>query len=56
MNNPPDIAQADAFLPMTPAFLAAGFQEIVLKIGYVHAIYQFDELRVGTSFADVVSP
>lgn len=52
----PDIAQADAFLPMTPAFLAAGFHEIVLKIGYVHAIYQFDELRVGTSFADVVSP
>jgi hypothetical protein len=52
----PDIAQADASLPMTPAFLAAGFHEIVLKIGYVYAIYQFDELRVGTTFADVVGP
>lgn len=51
----PDIAQADASLPMTPAFLAAGFHEIVLKIGYVYAIYQFDELRVGTTFADVVA-
>lgn len=52
----PNIADADASLPMTAEFLAAGFHEIVLKIGYVHAIYQFDELRVGTTFADVVSP
>jgi len=52
----PDISQADASLPMTTEFLAAGFHEIVLKIGYVQALYQFDELRVGTTFADVVSP
>jgi len=52
----PDIAQADASLPMTAEFLAAGFHEIVLKIGYVRAIYQFDELRVGTAFDDIVSP
>jgi hypothetical protein len=52
----PDTAQADASQAMTAAFQAAGFHEIVLKIGYVYAIYQFDELRVGTAFADVVGP
>ncbi len=52
----PDIADADAQLPMTAAFLSSGFSEIVLKIGYTHSIFQFDELRVGTTFADVVSP
>ena len=52
----PDIADADAHLPMTAAFLASGFSEIVLKIGYTTATFQFDELRVGTTFADVVNP
>jgi hypothetical protein len=52
----PDIADADAHLPMTTAFLASGFSEIVLKIGYTTATFQFDELRVGTTFADVVNP
>jgi hypothetical protein len=28
----------------------------VLKIGYTPAAFQFDELRVGTTFADVVNP
>lgn len=52
----PEIADADAHLPMTAAFLASGFSEIVLKIGYTPATFQFDELRVGTTFADVVNP
>lgn len=52
----PDIADADASLPMTAEFLAAGFHQIVLKIGYVNALYQFDELRVATTFAEVVDP
>ncbi|MBA3543619.1 MAG: hypothetical protein H0T83_04160 [Chthoniobacterales bacterium] len=41
---------------MTAAFMAAGFSEIVLVIGYTEATFQFDELRVGTTFADVVNP
>jgi hypothetical protein len=41
---------------MTAAFLSSGFSEIMLKIGYNKATFQFDELRVGTSFADVVNP
>jgi hypothetical protein len=52
----PDIADADAHLPMTAGFLASGFSEIVLKIGYTTAAFQFDELRVGTTFADVANP
>ena len=45
-----------AQLPMTAEFLSAGFSQIVLLIGYTEATFQFDELRVGTTFADVVSP
>ena len=41
---------------MTAEFVAAGFHEIVLKIGYTVTTFQFDELRVGTNFADVVNP
>jgi hypothetical protein len=52
----PDIADADAQLPMTAEFLSSGFFEIVLKIGFTRGIFSFDELRVGTTFADVVSP
>lgn len=52
----PDIADANAQLPMTAAFLSAGFSEIVLTVGYTEASFEFDELRVGTSFADVVGP
>ncbi|CAN5602344.1 hypothetical protein BH18VER2_BH18VER2_14630 [soil metagenome] len=51
----PDVTDADARLPMTADFLASGFSEIVLKIGYTPATFQFDELRVGTAFADVVN-
>jgi hypothetical protein len=50
----PDIADADAQRPMTAAFFSAGFSEIVLKIGYTRSNFEFDELRVGTTFADVV--
>ncbi|HEX4667783.1 MAG TPA: hypothetical protein VH207_14405 [Chthoniobacterales bacterium] len=52
----PDIADANAQLPMTAAFKSAGFSEIVLIIGYTAATFQYDELRVGTAFADMVSP
>ena len=52
----PDTAQADAHLPMTAAFQSAGFSEIVLFIGYTGATFQYDELRVGTAFTEVVSP
>jgi hypothetical protein len=51
----PDIANADAWLPMTAAFQSAGFPYLRLRVGYTHAIFQFDELRVGTTFADVVN-
>jgi hypothetical protein len=52
----PDIADADAQLPMTAAFLSSGFSEIVLTIGYTQATFRFDELRIATTFADLVSP
>ena len=52
----PDITEANAQNPMTAEFVAAGFHEIVLKIGYTVTTFQFDELRVGTTFADVVNP
>jgi len=41
---------------MTAQFVAAGFHEIVLKIGYTVTTFQFDELRVGTTFTDVANP
>ena len=41
---------------MTGQFVAAGFHEIVLKIGYTVTTFQFDELRVGTTFTDVANP
>lgn len=52
----PDIANADASLPMTAEFQAAGFPYLRLRVGYTHALFQFDELRAGTTFADVVNP
>ncbi|MEO7168161.1 MAG: hypothetical protein ABI016_14160 [Chthoniobacterales bacterium] len=52
----PDIADADAQLPMTAAFLSSGFSEVVLTIGYTQATFRFDEVRVATTFADLVSP
>lgn len=51
----PNIADA-VHLPMTAAFLATGFSEIVLTVGYTQASFAFDELRVGTRFDDLVSP
>ena len=52
----PDIADADADLKMTPEFQAVGFHNLRLRVGYAHATFQFDELRAGTEFADVVLP
>jgi hypothetical protein len=52
----PDITTADAHLPMTSEFQSAGFPYVRLRVGYTHASFQFDELRIGTTFADVVEP
>jgi hypothetical protein len=52
----PYLANADASLPMTAAFQSAGFPYLRLRVGYTHAIFQFDELRVATTFAEVVNP
>jgi len=52
----PDVADADAQLRMTDEFQAAGFPYLRLRVGYTHAIFQFDELRVATTFAEVVNP
>jgi hypothetical protein len=52
----PDIANADAGLPMTAAFQSAGFPYLRLRVGYTNASFQFDELRVATTFAEVVNP
>lgn len=52
----PEIADADAQRRMTADFQAAGFPFLRLRVGYTQAFFQFDELRVGTAFADVVNP
>ena len=52
----PYIPNANAQLPMTDEFQAAGFPFLRLRVGYTRAIFQFDELRVGTTFADLVNP
>jgi hypothetical protein len=52
----PDIADAAADLKMTPEFQAVGFPFLRLRVGYARAVFQFDELRVGTAFTDVVNP
>jgi hypothetical protein len=52
----PNITDADATLPMAEYFLNNGFDLLQLRMGFTHSVYQFDELRVGTTFADVVSP
>ena len=52
----PDIANADCQKPMTAEFQVAGFPFLRLRVGYTHVLFQFDELRVGTAFADVVNP
>ena len=41
---------------MTAAFQAVGFAKLRLRVGYTHALFQFDELRVGPDFQDVVNP
>jgi hypothetical protein len=52
----PDIANADGTLEMTDAFRAVGFPNVRLRVGYTHSVFQFDELRVGTEFDDIVNP
>ena len=52
----PDIANADCQKPMTAEFQAAGFPFLRLRVGYTHALFQFDELRVATTFQEIVNP
>jgi len=52
----PDIANADCQRRMTAEFQAAGFPFLRLRVGYTHALFQFDELRVATTFAEIVNP
>jgi hypothetical protein len=52
----PDIANADAQLPMTAAFQTAGFPFLRLRVGYTGALFDFDELRVATTFEELVNP
>ena len=52
----PDIANADCQKRMTDDFRAAGFPFLRLRVGYTHALFQFDELRVATTFAEIVNP
>ena len=49
----PDSAAAMVHLPMAPEFQASGFNRIILKEGYNLGAFTFDELRVGTTFADI---
>jgi len=49
----PESAAAKVHLPMTPEFQASGFNQIDLKEGYNLGAFTFDELRVGTTFADI---
>jgi len=52
----PDIANADCQRRMTAEFQAAGFPYLRLRVGYTHALFQFDELRVASTFAEIVNP
>ena len=46
-------ADGEARLLMTPEFQAAGFDRVLLHVGYNSGGFQMDELRVGTTFADI---
>lgn len=52
--NPPSTASAAANYTMTSAFQSSGFSAITLAAGFNTAQFKFDEVRVGTTFADVV--
>jgi hypothetical protein len=38
---------------MTPDFQAGGFDHFELHVGYNNGGFQMDEVRIGTTFADV---
>jgi hypothetical protein len=44
-----------AQLQMTPEFQAAGFDQVFLNVGSSNGVWGFDEVRIGTTFADVRS-
>ena len=47
---------ADTHLPMTDDFYASGFAQTQLKIGWNDALFQFDEVRLATTFEEIVNP
>ena len=51
--NEPDARAPDASLLMTPEFQASGFIQVVFNDGYNNGVFEFDELRIGTKFADI---
>ncbi len=50
----PKTAQASASLAMTPAFQSSGFNQVILATGFNTASFNYDEVRVGTAFDEVV--
>ena len=52
----PDITQASAELPMTDEFADTGFADVQLKVGWSGFAFQIDELRLATTFAEIVDP
>ena len=49
----PDSAAAMVHLRMAPQFQTSGFSRIILKEGFNLGAFTFDELRIGTTFADI---
>ncbi len=49
----PKSAEGFARLHMAPAFQTGGFNRIDLKEGFNSGAFTFDELRIGTTFADI---
>ena len=54
LNGTPGTGSANASLAMTSAFKASGFDEIVVAAGFNTATFNLDQIKVGTTFADVV--
>jgi hypothetical protein len=47
-------AVPDASLAMSPEFRSSGFSDLRLN-SYTSGLYQFDEVRIGTTFEDIRS-
>ena len=51
----PDRLVPSARLRMTPEFQAAGFFQVFLNVGFSNGAWGFDEVRIGTTFTDVLT-